>query len=306
MKPWPIIRFGLGVLAVGVAVRAVVRQWESLDFDTVAWSLSPGWIGLALLAAGTAYGVLILGWRRTLRRLGEELSFRGAVHVWLLANLGKYLPGKAWTFAASAALARDHAVDPLRAFSATVIMHLGSFAAAALVLSLDPGIAQMLPRSVPGALRVASLLCLGACALAASPAAAGRIAARLPERLARLLPVPWDMQLHALAANLVGWLLFALSLGALSRGIAPADPLPWDRTLGPLVLANLAGFVAVVAPGGIGVRESVLVVLLGNALRTETAIALAVVSRILVTVLDLAGGALAVGVAPRSTGRSGS
>jgi uncharacterized membrane protein YbhN (UPF0104 family) len=57
-------------------------------------------------------------------------------------------------------------------------------------------------------------------------------------------------------------------------------------------MAWVAGFLAVTVPGGIGVREGVLIVLLGPLLGAETAAVIAATHRVFLTALELASAAL--------------
>ena len=62
------------------------------------------------------------------------------------------------------------------------------------------------------------------------------------------------------------------------------------RYAGVFAAAWVAGFVVVVAPGGLGVREAVIVALLQGRLGEAEAIVLATASRIAFTVVDLSAG----------------
>ena len=59
-----------------------------------------------------------------------------------------------------------------------------------------------------------------------------------------------------------------------------------------MALAITLGFVVVVAPSGIGVREAVLVATLAPVLDTSQALAIALVARLLFTVADLIAAAV--------------
>jgi uncharacterized membrane protein YbhN (UPF0104 family) len=62
----------------------------------------------------------------------------------------------------------------------------------------------------------------------------------------------------------------------------------------------LAGFVVVFAPGGLGIREAVIVALLRGRLGESEAIVLAAASRIAFTLVDLVGGGVALALLRRS------
>src|SRR5262249_18914445 len=73
---------------------------------------------------------------------------------------------------------------------------------------------------------------------------------------------PLSLLAQGLLQGAVGWCLLGLSLGLTVRAVAP-DPPAWNLDtylcdLGGTSLAYVAGFVVLVAPGGIGIREVIL------------------------------------------------
>jgi hypothetical protein len=100
----------------------------------------------------------------------------------------------------------------------------------------------------------------------------------------------------AVILYLVVWALYGIAFWATGRALfaVPVSDLP--RYVGVFALAWLAGLVAVFAPGGIGVREAVIVALLRSRLGEADAIVLAATSRIVLTAIDLVAGAAAFGI----------
>jgi uncharacterized membrane protein YbhN (UPF0104 family) len=60
----------------------------------------------------------------------------------------------------------------------------------------------------------------------------------------------------------VGWLLLSLSTWCVLNAVLPVvTPLTWQNTpqlIGAVSLAYVAGFLALIVPGGIGIREELL------------------------------------------------
>ncbi len=88
----------------------------------------------------------------------------------------------------------------------------------------------------------------------------------------------------------VGAVLLFLSqafVGLPAHGIESAQVITFAAT------ALLIGFVALFAPGGIGIRESVLIYLLSTIMAVESALFVAVIYRIWLTLWDILAGAIA-------------
>jgi uncharacterized membrane protein YbhN (UPF0104 family) len=103
----------------------------------------------------------------------------------------------------------------------------------------------------------------------------------------------------AIVLYLVVWGMYGLAFWTTARALfaIPASDMP--RYIGVFALAWLAGLVAFFAPGGIGVREAVIAALLTGRLGQADAIVLAATSRIVLSAIDLAAGAVSFGVPPR-------
>jgi hypothetical protein len=112
----------------------------------------------------------------------------------------------------------------------------------------------------------AALILFAACATPLLPALFNRVARRLPGRSPGA-PVPRIGLLHlgeGLALTAVGWLLLGAALAAALAAVAeaPASPEVLGRLTAGLAVAYVAGFVVLVAPGGVGVREFFLALFL--------------------------------------------
>src|SRR5262249_6639315 len=65
-----------------------------------------------MAAAGS--GCMLMAWRTLLADLGSALPVKAATRVMSVSQLGKYLPGAVWAFAAQVELARDYEVPKRR------------------------------------------------------------------------------------------------------------------------------------------------------------------------------------------------
>lgn len=101
--------------------------------------------------------------------------------------------------------------------------------------------------------------------------------------------------LGAMLVYTVHWLAISFVLWMLYYPILLSDP--WLNALllsAAIPLAMLSGFMAVWAPGGIGVREAVIVGILAINLPLELAASIAVTYRLICIINDLATGAIAL------------
>ena len=247
--------------------------WE--DARRQPFELRPLW----LLPAGLAY---LAGWapsvwvfRSLLSRAGQSVGRADAARAYYCGHLGKYVPGKALALVIRGRLIVGRGgtlgVGILAAGLETLIS-MGAGAAIGVALLPWCLVGTELGEDLAAAPVVGTLMVrpwLGAVVVLLGTAAALPAVAALFTRLAAKLAPPeargsvrFDTRTLAagLAACAVGWAFHGLSLWCCVRaagGGATTGDLP--ACVGAAGLATAAGFAAVFAPGGVGVREAVLI-----------------------------------------------
>ena len=242
----------------------------------------------------------LMGWRVLLEDLGTHLALPPASSVFLVGQLGKYLPGSVWAYVLQLELGRKAGLARARVFAATVFS-----IAVAIVAALLAG-ALAVPEIVEDrpdlswlywfylALPVA-LVCLHPRILTA----AARFGFKVLRRPRPDHPVSYRTVLTSLGWALASYLSNGAHLWLLARsGAADLGFRAWLLCAGAMAIAMLAGLVAFVLPSGAGVREVVIVAALSPFVGVPAAVAYATVSRLLFTVADLAtaGGAALLAV----------
>jgi hypothetical protein len=269
---------------IALAVRSIAVNWQQLRSQPIDWQLSSGWIVASVLVVFAAYAVLIEAWRRVVLSMGERLAFDTAARIWFLASLGKYVPGKVWAVAGAAVLAQRAGVDPSVAVAAALVLQALALAsgAAAIAITAREAFQAVGPGVVPLASVLIAASIAGVAALASQP---------LLDRVNRLLPTsfPRLRAIHpailglAFAANFLAWSAYGVALLLLARGLLPGISLSLGQAIGVFTCSYLVGFIAVFAPGGLGPRESVFLLMLAGDLGLKPAAGLALASRLLLT-----------------------
>ena len=281
---WRYLQFLAGALLVGLAVRSVVVNWQSLRDQPIDWRLSPGWIAASVLVVFASYALLIEAWRRVVLSMGERLGFFPAARIWFLASLGKYVPGKVWAVAGAAVLAQRAGVDPSVAVAGALVLQALALAsgAAAVALTARDAFQALGHEVVPVAGMIVAVSITGVGVLGSQPLL-DRLARLLPPSWPRLRAVPTTMLVAAFVANFLAWAGYGLALVLLARGVLPGVVLSLPQAIGVFTCSYLVGFIALFAPGGLGPRESVFLLMLAGSIGLKQAAALALASRLLLT-----------------------
>ncbi|MGD2136128.1 MAG: hypothetical protein PVF27_08210 [Gemmatimonadales bacterium] len=287
---------GQGLLVAGVGAfvaRAVVRRWDEFRSLDVELHLSALPLMLALLVVWATYGLLIEAWRRVLRGWDQQLPFGRAVRVWTLSNLGRYLPGKVWSVAGLAVLAQRAGVSGWAAAASAIAMQaLALGTGAAVVAATVPGTVG------PAQLAVAAVVAAAVIAVLGADRLMGRaIRALRPD--AAMGALPRGTALVGAVVTALGWIGYGLAFWLVARGILPASQLDLRTAVGVFAGGYLVGLLAVFAPGGVGVRDLVFVAMLSGPVGAGGAVAVAVASRLLLTVTEVGAAAAGLMVGPR-------
>lgn len=274
----------------------VVVTWFILDrvglglselaaVDAARWVPDPLLLGAASLLLLAGYGVSAALWGLIVHELGgPRLSTGDAVRIFMIANLGRYVPGKVWQIAGLAALARGRGVPAGTAATAAV---LGQGIALVAAAAVGMGAFLAGPPSYRRWGLIGAAVVAVAAVLLAIPAVFRRVAGAW-FRLART-EAPADLSaLHGLrwlALYVVNWGMYALSFWILARSLGLAGAvLP---VASAFAAAYVLGYAMIFAPAGLGPREGFLIVFLTPHLGAAASGVVAVVSRVWTTLVEL-------------------
>lgn len=281
---WRVLQFLAAAVLVGLAVRTVVFNWQSLRAQPIEWRFSAGWITASVVVVLASYAVLIEAWRRVVLSLGEKLAFLTAARIWFLASLGKYIPGKVWAVAGAAVLAQQAGVDPAAAVAGVMVLQALALASGAAVVAVTAHEAfQAIGQGVIPIAALVIVLSLAGVALLTSQSLLDRTKRFLPSSWPRLRAILPGKLAAAFFANVIAWIGYGVALLLLSRGLLPGVDLSLPQAVGVFTCAYLVGFVSLFAPAGLGPREAVFLLMLAGDIGIKPAAALALASRLLLT-----------------------
>lgn len=299
-KPW--VRRALLGLVLAVAGWAVASRWDEVRGALV--TLPPLTVATALVVALAYVVATMFSWRSVLSDLGSsfvenEVPLADAARMFFLSQLAKYLPGGVWNVVAAAEIGADLKIPRRRSVTVMAVTLLVSIVTGLLlaVVALLVG-----PAEVRGTY-AAAVLALPVLAVLLLPPVTNRLVERLL-RLARRPPLEYPLRAGGVARAsgwaVLGWLLAGLQLWLIVTALG-AEPSVQTAALavGGYALAWTVGFLVVVVPAGVGVREAVLGLVLADQLSGGAVVVAVLMSRVLMTVADVALGVAAAALARR-------
>lgn len=280
----------LAVLA-GATYQLIDQRHEA---STALFSLPWQSVGLSLLLVFLGIWLGPLMWHAILSDLGAPIRVRDAFKIFLVGQLGKYIPGSVWAFLVQMELAKTVGVTRIRSFTASLVA-----AGLGVVASLIAG-TMGLPVVLAGHLELLWLFALLPVGLVFLHPRPLTWLLSFVLRLLRRPPLPHPLTgvviIKATALAFLAYVAFGGHLWLLANALGSPGFEGLILSIGTMAFAMTVGLLAFFLPSGIGAREVVIVAALATSLPIGQALALAVVSRLMFTIADLAsaGGAALV------------
>ena len=276
-----------GIAIVFFAGRSLARNWDGLRAQPLDWRVDPAWLLLSAFLVWVMYALLIAAWRAMLRAWGQRLDPWSAARIWTVSSLGKYLPGKVWAVAGMAVMSQRAGVAPGAAMGSAVILQalaVGSGAAVAGLTGLG-ALRRAHPGIETGLVVLAAASAAGVALLFWPPVVRRLLRIAAPGTSAQIAPAGPAIAFGVIA-NVAAWIGYGAALWCLARGLLPGTGLRLTQAVAVFTASYLVGFLALFAPGGLGVREGVFILMLQGPLGLGPATALALASRVLLTITE--------------------
>lgn len=277
--------------------------------DLTRWRPAPLPLAASFALLVVVYLAHAMLWRQIMRDLDVGRPAAGtAIRVYFLASLGRYLPGKLWQLAGLAVLAGRAGLPPGRAAAAAVLGQFGFLTTGLLylgvtlpewraVLGADAEAGPIGPLSLGAGLLIAGGAVLWL--LVATPIGHGfrvRMVERAGERAGQGLAAafrladrvrPRDAMVWA-GGYALSWILLGAAFTLFVAAFEPAALHAPRYVGGAVAAAYLAGYLVVLAPAGLGVREAAMLVLLQRIMpEVSGALVVSALSRVWFTAAEL-------------------
>jgi len=267
-------------------IRSVLSNWGIIQ--TYDWSFHPLLMTVSCLLFFTAFILLPWVWQKVLHYMGCELRYRDAWDIYYIGNLGRYIPGKIWGIAGMVYMAEKTGISKRIVGTAAIFAQAYSLVSSfvfLIILIIFKGdyfanfrfiwmlpiffvlvIIFIFPKNLEHTLNF-TLKKIGK-----SPVTIG---------------ITTVTALKILFFYFLVWMIAGVAFGVFVSSIVGWGKINLLVSAGVYVIAYVVGFLAVFAPGGFGVREGVLGLLLMNTIPVSVGIIIAALSRLLVTGIEI-------------------
>jgi uncharacterized membrane protein YbhN (UPF0104 family) len=284
------LQIGIVLIIFYFLAKSLVSNWNQIR--EYSWDFHYPLLLLSFALVGLAYSALVKVWEQILKQSGHVLSYSKMFKIWFISNLGRYVPGKVWQFLGMLYLLEKEDVPKSKGFSVAIL---------AQVLSSMAGILIMIGFVKYDSYQKLLSHSLWLLVLLTAFIAGVIILIFYPKLLQKLInfgleifkkeKISFDYKPRNLLFYLLSyagcWLLFGFCFLIFIKSIVPAPFEIYFGVTGAFAGSATIGFLALFAPGGIGVREGVLVALLSSYFPVPVATLIALLSRVWITLAEL-------------------
>lgn len=257
--------------------------YQNLPAISSALSIIPATLILystLLVTAGTVS--LAVLWTSILRFHTDLPPLRPVSYAFFVGQLGKYIPGGVWAFGAQAVLLAKYGVSPSRTLATSGVLVILLIISSLAVGSASPWIVDVLGSDALSVFLILSLLLLSA--------VVPRFYFLLMRKRSYALshPISLSRGISWTALQVAIWLILGMAVALLALPFRNS----FTMTFVLLVvscnsLAFALGAIFVVAPAGLGVRDLTLAGMLAPQIGLSSALAVAILSRVLSIGVDV-------------------
>ncbi len=263
--------------------RSIYQHWEQIRHHD--WQFNWPWLLLSAVIIWSITFLLMAVWRAILYSVAQRtLPFFSVFRILVLSNLGKYIPGRMWTVAWMVYMMTREGIRA-EAAVATSLIHQ-----AFMVFTGIPFILIILGRQVLDWVPLYTVI-IGIIlpVFVLYPPVFTRVlnfGLRLLKKEEIDIRISLGRAILLYCTFTLTWFLFGASFYCFLYGIG-IEPSTYWTTVASFAAAYLIGLLALFAPGGLGIREGVMAVLLPQVIPLRFAALVAVASRLWMTLVEL-------------------
>ena len=262
----------------------LAHDWHKIPWQEIRLSI-PLLISafLVMFAWMAVYG---LTWKVLLKGLGERISLYNSVSVLAVSQVGKYIPGKLWFTVGRMYLAKKLGISEAKTAVSTAMELALSLLGAVILFGFA---VALIPQGiVPSRVYLAFLL-IPFCIVAVYPPILNRVTGFILKRLHQPVfevRMTFVRLLAVLGLFVLMWVIEGLGCYILIRSFYPIELSRLPMVAGAFALSWILGFIVLISPAGLGVREGIFTFALRLVMPEPVAIIAALLSRVWITVTE--------------------
>ena len=267
----------------------LIRGWSQLRPHLSQISLAPLIVGQLCTIAALLLGAVM--WSLIQQAMGLGFSWQESMVIHMISSITKYIPGYAWQYVSKAYLSKRRG-SSARPITLAILTEFALLVAGGVVVAAAWGLLGhrdwRLAWDIPLWVWI------------------------LAEAVGLLIGIAWNLVAPRLTSNengsvvrvrllwcagavgMLGWITFAAAVWLMSRSVYPVSLSVFPQHVVALVTSVIVGLIVVIVPGGLGIRETLLAVLLAGVLPFTLGLVVGVMIRFSIILWELIGFGIAL------------
>ncbi len=266
---WRLIKLVFVLLMVGLAGYQLVKHWHSVtQYD---WQLNPFWLVASVIMHLITLWLFSAVWCQLISGFGYRVPVKYGFKISYITSLSRYVPGRIWPVFGMTYYARRLGIreqDSITSWAVAQLFAISvSFMVAGIGLLVRPDLmsSKLQTNLGIGVLTAAAVMLLGTIAITVVPSHTLAVL-NLAMKMLRRRPITFRVSLGVSARVFFGyglcWISYGLSFWMFTKAIAGGADLPIIPMATTFILAYQLGYLAIFTPGGVGVRELIIIEML--------------------------------------------
>lgn len=294
-KLYTLLRWAVVLLIFIFLGKKAISDWQSVQ--QYEWKINYFWLGFSLFILLGNFVYLSWVWSEILKIFGKSLKLKKAFKISYLSNLARYLPGRIWQYVSLVAMCEREGISKSTSTASFVLSQLINIPAA-LLLILATGVLPAVTRQewIKDTIWVlGGAVTLGALVVITQPNLTEKTLRWLLRKLEKTEPsltLKKTSLAGIFASYVFGWFLHGTAFFFFTVAVT-GEVGNFFPVVGAYVAAYLIGYLSFFTPGGLGVREAVLALILSIYFPDSVAILISTLSRLWVLLGETAGALVA-------------
>jgi len=279
MKPLKIIKWLIALLILGFLINYLIKNFNQVDWSLVSFNYL--YLIIAIIIITISYLLQSILWWLILRKKGLKLS--KSYKIYFSSLVGRYVPGKALLVITRILRCQEQGIKKSTSFT-SIILDLALYSLSAILLFIIT-----LPTSIPKELTL-PLIIIGILLLPLIHPKILKWGINLGLKIIKKPKIRFRMKFYnsflLLLLHILHWFILGIGTFFLLISFIQA-PLSLIIILpGIFALSIVLGMLMILSPGGLGIREGLIVLFLTPYMPVELAILFSLISRILLTLIE--------------------
>ncbi|HII14810.1 MAG TPA: hypothetical protein HA362_00695 [Nanoarchaeota archaeon] len=276
MKPnkWKLaLNIIISLAIISFLVQRLIKSYSQISDYPV--SINYAFLFIAVILGIVGFTMFGISWIGAVSICGNKLELKQGMLSWFRSQMIKYLPGTIWMFISRVYDCQKCGIEKKTAIL-SIYMECILLGLSALILSIALNyriIGQYVPVAVLIPIFMASLLLI-------HPAVLNKILSIFKKKGIQIKTYSYRRLLGLLIFYIISWAPLGMGFALLVNSITPIPFSDYPYVAGAFILSWVLGFISIFSPGGIGVREGAIAIILAQILPEPIAIIAAFGSRI--------------------------